>query len=79
MAVDLHAHSTASDGSDPPARLVELAVKARLTALAVTDHGVGVPADQRDEVFERFHRAHGGRHVSGLGLGLYLLYGAATR
>lgn len=38
MAVDLHAHSTASDGSDPPDRLVELAVEARLTALALTDH-----------------------------------------
>lgn len=38
MAVDLHTHSTASDGSDPPARLVQLAVEAGLTAVALTDH-----------------------------------------
>jgi PAS domain S-box-containing protein len=40
--------------------------------LAVTDHGPGVPADQREQVFARFHQAHNGRHASGLGLGLYL-------
>ncbi|HIE22156.1 MAG TPA: PHP domain-containing protein [Acidimicrobiia bacterium] len=38
MSVDLHAHSTASDGSDPPSRLIELAVAHRLSALALTDH-----------------------------------------
>jgi len=38
MAVDLHTHSTASDGSDPPERLVELALETGLSALALTDH-----------------------------------------
>lgn len=38
MAVDLHTHSSASDGSDPPARLVEKALRRSLTALALTDH-----------------------------------------
>ena len=38
MIVDLHAHSTASDGSDPPGRLVELALDAGLSSLALTDH-----------------------------------------
>jgi len=38
MAVDLHAHSTASDGSFAPSELVDLAVERRLTALALTDH-----------------------------------------
>jgi predicted metal-dependent phosphoesterase TrpH len=38
MAVDLHAHSTASDGSDPPARLVEMAAETGLRSLALTDH-----------------------------------------
>ena len=38
MAVDLHTHSTASDGSDPPGRVVELALEAGLSALALTDH-----------------------------------------
>jgi 3',5'-nucleoside bisphosphate phosphatase len=36
--VDLHCHSTASDGTLPPAQVVRLAVKAGLSALALTDH-----------------------------------------
>lgn len=38
MTVDLHAHSTASDGSDSPAELVRLAVENGLSSLALTDH-----------------------------------------
>jgi len=38
MIVDLHSHSTASDGSDPPRRVVELAVESGLSSLALTDH-----------------------------------------
>ena len=36
--VDLHAHTTASDGSDPPAQLVEAAARSGVGILAVTDH-----------------------------------------
>jgi signal transduction histidine kinase len=41
---------------------------------AVCDRGIGIPADELGQVFERFHR---GRQVSstnygGLGLGLYI-------
>ena len=36
--IDLHAHTTASDGRLSPAMLVRRAVEAGLTALAVTDH-----------------------------------------
>lgn len=45
MIVDLHTHSTASDGSDPPRRIVELAAEAGLSAVALTDHDTqdGVP------------------------------------
>lgn len=38
MAVDLHTHSTFSDGSDDPEAVVELAVGANLSAVALTDH-----------------------------------------
>jgi hypothetical protein len=38
MQVDLHAHSTASDGTEPPADLVAGAARAGLGALALTDH-----------------------------------------
>jgi len=36
--VDLHVHTTASDGMFPPAETVRLAAEARLVALAITDH-----------------------------------------
>jgi 3',5'-nucleoside bisphosphate phosphatase len=36
--IDLHSHSTASDGACTPERLIELALGLGLTALALTDH-----------------------------------------
>ena len=36
--VDLHVHSTASDGSCPPEAVISLAVQAGLDAIALTDH-----------------------------------------
>ncbi len=40
----------------------------------VTDQGKGIPAEQRELVFEKFHRLHGGdaQRVYGHGLGLYV-------
>jgi predicted metal-dependent phosphoesterase TrpH len=36
--IDLHTHSTCSDGTDPPERIPELAKAAGCTAVALTDH-----------------------------------------
>lgn len=38
MRIDLHTHTTASDGLLPPERLVELAKGAGVTVLAIADH-----------------------------------------
>jgi predicted metal-dependent phosphoesterase TrpH len=38
MRIDLHAHTTASDGTDSPAELVRAASAADLDVLAITDH-----------------------------------------
>ncbi len=38
MRIDLHSHSTASDGTDPPAEVVRRAGEAGLDILALTDH-----------------------------------------
>jgi len=38
MRIDLHAHTTASDGTDSPAQLVAAAAAAGLDVLAITDH-----------------------------------------
>lgn len=52
MAVDLHLHSTASDGSVSPAGIVELAHAHRLTTIALTDH------DCQDGIPEALEAAH---------------------
>ncbi len=47
--IDLHTHSTCSDGTDPPERIPELAAVAGCTAVALTDHDtlVGLDAARR--------------------------------
>lgn len=40
VRIDLHTHSTASDGTDSPTKLVEVAARAGVTALALTDHDI---------------------------------------
>ncbi len=61
MAVDLHLHSTASDGTEPPSGVVALAAAAGLTAIALTDH------DNLDGVAEAREAAdvHGIEFVAG--------------
>jgi signal transduction histidine kinase len=41
----------------------------------VADQGIGIPAEEQDRIFERFHRVESGLHRSteGAGLGLYLV------
>lgn len=38
MRIDLHTHSTASDGTDTPAQLMQAAARAGLDVVAITDH-----------------------------------------
>jgi len=42
-------------------------------AITVVDHGPGIPAECRDEVFERFARLDSTAHVGGTGLGLSIV------
>lgn len=53
--IDLHTHTTASDGQDTPAELVNFASQQGLSVLAVTDHDT---VDALPEVAE--HAAHAG-------------------
>ena len=38
--------------------------------MRVADHGPGVPEDEREHIFERFHRGKATSAESGFGLGL---------
>jgi excisionase family DNA binding protein len=51
---------------------VVLARREGRAELAVRDHGLGIPPEHRERLFERFFQAHAQGHRSGLGLGLYL-------
>jgi len=51
---------------------VELHQDERGIRLSITDTGIGIPDDKREAVFDRFYQGHGERHLSGLGLGLYV-------
>jgi signal transduction histidine kinase len=41
----------------------------------IADQGIGIPAEEQDRIFDRFHRVETGLHRSteGTGLGLYLV------
>jgi signal transduction histidine kinase len=52
---------------------IEVATAGQGTAvLAVSDRGIGIPAEHRDRVFERFYQVRPGDRVAGMGLGLYI-------
>jgi len=40
--------------------------------ISVRDHGAGVPAGEREHIFERFVSAHAASYQAGLGLGLHV-------
>jgi signal transduction histidine kinase len=59
----------------PDGGMIEVAVAQPDDAtieLSVRDHGMGIPAEKRGHIFDRFYQAHGAEHRSGLGLGLYI-------
>lgn len=65
---DLHCHSTASDGSDPPARVVERAHQVGLKVLALTDHDTVAGVAEAQAAGERL----GVRVIAGTELTCYI-------
>lgn len=62
MLIDLHTHSTASDGTEPPAVVVAQAVAAGLDVVALTDHDTTLGWDEAADAARR----HGIRLVPGI-------------
>src|SRR5260370_12852198 len=52
---------------------VEIGSSAEAITISVRDHGIGIPQEQRERIFERFYRAinASGQGFPGLGIGLY--------
>jgi PAS domain S-box-containing protein len=61
----------------PDAETVEIDLSASPEAVTIRvhDHGLGIPREQRDKIFERFYRASDPkqRAIPGLGMGLYIV------
>ncbi|HET6995664.1 MAG TPA: ATP-binding protein [Chitinophagaceae bacterium] len=52
----------------------------RELVIKVRDFGIGIPADEQENIFERFYRTKGtSAHFSGFGLGLYIARDIITR
>jgi signal transduction histidine kinase len=64
----------------PGGSTVRLALAKSATGLTleVADNGPGIPADERDKVFDRFYRLDRSRSTGGSGLGLALVRAIAT-
>ena len=56
----------------PPNVRVTVATEGRIAVVRVADHGVGIPKEMRDAIFEPFHRGEQDDHTPGSGLGLYI-------
>ncbi|MDF1605564.1 ATP-binding protein [Nocardioides sp. YIM 152315] len=65
-------------GEEPEIAVRGRRVDARLVAVEVVDHGIGVPAADRERIFDEFHRAHH-REYEGSGLGLSIVRRIVTR
>jgi signal transduction histidine kinase len=47
-------------------------------AITISDHGIGIPAEQRHRIFDMFHRVHGFDAYEGTGIGLAIVQRIVT-
>jgi signal transduction histidine kinase len=59
----------------PPDKEIQLAVELRNSNLKVrvTDQGIGIPEDEKSQIFKRFFRGHNVNSIDGTGLGLNIV------
>jgi signal transduction histidine kinase/DNA-binding NarL/FixJ family response regulator len=58
-------------GAEKPVE-VRVVAEGDLAVVEVEDHGIGIPPEKVDRIFDQFERAVSSRHFGGLGLGLYV-------
>jgi signal transduction histidine kinase/CheY-like chemotaxis protein len=51
---------------------VSLGMDDHSVRLSVRDHGIGIPPENRERIFDRFYQAHTTSYYSGMGLGLFI-------
>lgn len=51
---------------------IHVGKKDNIGKITVIDHGIGIPKDRQERIFERFERAVSNHNYKGLGVGLYI-------
>ena len=51
---------------------LDISVQSPWLEIHITDHGLGIPLERREKLFERFYQAHADGYMGGLGLGLFV-------
>jgi len=52
---------------------IKVGVQSDMAYISVRDHGIGIPQEDIDKIFQQFERAANANFASGLGLGLYIV------
>ncbi|HEX8793779.1 MAG TPA: ATP-binding protein [Polyangiaceae bacterium] len=52
---------------------IEVASTGEVGSVEIRDHGIGIPREQQERIFERFERAAPVRHYGGFGIGLWIV------
>lgn len=71
MLQNLVSNAVKFAGADPPVVRIDTEPHPEGWLVTVADNGPGIPADQREAVFDMFYRGHD-RQVAGAGVGLGL-------
>ena len=52
---------------------ISAAIESQRVVVAIADRGIGIPVQDRDRLFERYHRGSNVSGIVGTGVGLYLV------
>lgn len=61
-------------GEEKPIEIaVDCDFETEVAHIRITDHGIGIPLDMQESIFNKFQRSAEVRNITGLGLGLYIV------
>ncbi|WP_452229136.1 sensor histidine kinase [Lacinutrix sp. MEBiC02404] len=52
---------------------IKIAIKKELISIEISDHGIGIPIEDQNNMFQRFYRANNASNIEGTGLGLNIV------
>jgi two-component system sensor histidine kinase ArlS len=52
---------------------IKISVSARFLIVNISDHGIGIPSNETDNIFKPFRRATNSKFIGGFGIGLSIV------